>query len=1383
MSGSGEQFRELVGEISGYRIVEPLGYGGFSTVFKATQISTGQDVAVKVLQLPSTLDEAARRRKVERFQRETQLCAQLNHPHIVRLLDKGVDRDDKLFAVFEYVPGETLEQLIKRNGPLSAVRAGELMSQVLDALACAHGNGIVHRDLKPQNIMVTTTGVRSHAKVLDFGIGTILADRHQLGVSNLTMTRETLGTPSYSAPEQLRGEPTTLKSDIYAWGLSFLECLTGRPVIQGDTLAQIYHKQLSPNPIPLPPGLAAHPVARLLHKVLCKDPQERADDVTTLFNEFSTLDLSTLVGSLSHNMGNNDAGAGVGYTRTRTMIAENPVQVLDNQRRQLTVMCCSLVVAAEQGAAIDLEALDAIQSDQMQLSAQTATRYGGHVSGTMGEQLMIFFGYPYVSDNDARRAARTALELSTQISRRSSLLQKQQGFRLELRIGLHTGPVLIRRNNTPTGPAANVALRLVGMAQAGEILVSDTTRQLLRLHIEFDQSNLRIKDGANVEHIVYQMVGERHSEALSFFRDGGGGQEFIGRDEEMNQLLAAAEMSRRGKGQVLLLQGEPGIGKSRLAFEFRQRHLQQGGVSHDSRCLPEHRNNSLYPFLEFLRNLLNWRDGTDQTEVVGKLESILSGCGSRLEWTMPIFCSWLSLSLRERFEVLTLSPDRQKQILIESVSRLIVYLARREPLLFIIEDIHWIDPTSLDLLTQLINDVQGSAIAILLTARQEFPNPWPEEKVQHLSVANLSNDDTEVMVHNILGGRPVSAHTLQSIVERVDGIPLFIEEVTRMLLDRQLLHEVDGVFTLVDELAGKSIPITLQDSLNSRLERLGAAAETAQMAAAIGREFDYALLASISLRDESLLQADLDSLQGADLIYRVRNVHGESFIFRHALIRDAAYAGVPESRLRWLHTRIGERLEAEFPARIEAAPQIVAHHFDLGGQHDKAHDYWLRAGHKALRESAYDESGAHLRRGLTSLMNLPDGEERDNSQLDLLNALGASLINKYGYGNSEVVATFAKADDLLKKNTATPERQFMTRWGLFVYNHIKPALANAAQMGEELFAQAKLQENRVFTLGAHSALCRTYICMAKHEQAIWHGEACERFYDANVDAGSIVNFGDDPLVITRSFMALSLLLTGRVDEAVACHDRALAHARHLGLPSAIAPMLGQSAWVHLVRGTQDLPDSPDLQIAADYASQAISMSAEYGLPLWQSYGQVLLAIVHILRGEGTDLDAVRAGMNMWQWAGAGLGRGWQFAYLADGLRMQGDIAGALEVYTQALQHMEESQEYFFQAELHRFRARLYLPGFSATPDPDKAEQELRTALAIARSQQETLFEVRAASDLFQLCSDQGRSDEVLPDLAQAYARWQEIGQGGGLKSMLAIKTVLEAHSDVVVDEV
>ncbi len=1146
--------------ISGdYKLLEPIGQGGFGVVFRARQKSTGQLVALKLLQLNDRLDEARQRRQVERFERETRLCAELHHPHIVRLLDKGYTAQQQLFAVFEFVPGVNLKQYLAQNDTLSAVEAGELMGQVLDALVAAHARGIVHRDLKPQNIMVTTTSVQPHVKVLDFGIGAFIPEVRKVDYKTLTLTQEALGTPSYSAPEQLRGEPPTIKSDLYAWGLVFIECLMGQPVMKGATLAEVFHKQLSPFDVPLPQAILGHPLGNLLRRVLQKNASNRVGSAERLYSEFRTLNLSNIVGRFHSSSSDSQEPSQEFSEFTSTLVDSSQHSGFTGERQYITVLCCSLSLTAITEGEPDLELMEAILRDQLSLCTDTCIQYGGHVGGMLGNQVMVYFGYPNISDNDARRAARTALELSRHVKRRSALLEAQQGVKLDLRVGIHSGLVLIRQDLSPTGLTPNIALDLQRFAKPGEVLVSDTTRRLLEYYIEFERSESYPISGNTTPLQTFLLTVERRAEAVAFLRSESSGHSLIGRDQEMECLLESWAKAKKGQGGILLLQGEPGIGKSRLAYELHHSIHDEGFISIDCRYLPEYEHNALYPFLEMLKNHLSLSD-TNPLEASKQLETILRQCDADPKRFLPVLCAWFGTQLPSNYAPKRYSPEEQKEVLFEALQKLIFQLGNGKALLMVVEDLHWADPTSVDLLNHLMKAASDHAILIACTARPEFSAFQDLETVVSLQLQRLSPQDTETMIRKVMRDKVIDEKTLTTLAERTDGIPLFIEELIHMLLDKAFLIEKGGVHYLDETFDSGSIPITLQSLLNARLKRLGPARETAQIAAAIGRAFDYNLLVKASLRDEGSIQNDLDQIVAANLAYRQRRVQGETFIFRHALIRDAAYDSMLRTDQEQVHARIADALVHHFPSIVKERPGEIALHFAGASDYAQAVKYGTLDTKNYDARSAREETIALGTQVLEWNSQREDSTSKTRDELEINSLMFSALVAVEGFGSAKLVEVSRRNkelfDTLRAQNEELPEAltadiEFISQFIVFQDYVFQPRYKDAIDLGELLIAQAKNKENRHEQQQVLPLLGQAYQFYGDLENSRKQLEYALSLYREEEDRELWTQFGADPKAFALFELSQALVYAGLPDSASRSCEQSLSWAHETGCTMSI----------------------------------------------------------------------------------------------------------------------------------------------------------------------------------------------------------------------------------------
>lgn len=995
--------------IPSYDLFEQIGEGGFGLVYKARQTTTGQLVAIKLLKNNPDLDEQKRNHQNARFERETKLNAQINHPHIVKLLDKGYTDKGDLFAVFEYVEGQTLKSLITQNNGLTAPETSQLMGQVLDALVCAHEQGIVHRDLKPQNIMVTQTGAESHVKVLDFGIGAFTHEYRPNDYKSLTLTKEMVGTPSYSAPEQLRGEPPTTKSDLYAWGLILVECLTGKTVMSGDSLAEIFKQQLDSDNIALPAAIIGHDLTPLLRRVLDKNPRTRTADAAKLYEEYKTINFNTIVGKIAKP------------SETQTLREETTDGTIDNafefvqgqaSKQQITVLCVQLSLDLPEDCALESELWDTLQKDQLNSCSDTIIRYGGYIKGELGNCMMAYFGYPQASDNAARRAGRTALELVNQTQKRAALLQTLHGISLDIRISLHADEVLIRQNQSPEGLTPDVALNLLHKAKPQVVLVSENTKQLLDPYLEFEIADQYKFANASKPIQVYALLGERQTEAMSFLRPWSANRQMIGRDAEKQQIIDLWEKTKAGEGISTLISGQAGIGKSKLTYEAKKQLRSEGFVVRECRCLPEQENNALFPFFDMFRKHwgLNEGDNEDSEGNIGLLEKVLTEAQCELASTLPILCSWLSIPLTNQYEISQATPEKQKEILLNTLEQLILNIAKGDAFLLIVEDLHWLDPTSQEFLERLLAKQEQQDFLLLMTTRPQFNPAWEYSHLATIELQPLNKDFIQHIVQGVLGDIQVDEKVVDYIAKRADGIPLFIEELTHMLEEQGYLILKDDTYQLDEKQDAETVPVTLKDLLNTRLDRLGLAKETAQLAATIGRNFDYDLLVRASLRDEASVQADLDELMNADLVYRQRRVQGESYIFRHALIRDAAYDGMPKAAQKDTHGRIATTLEVDFPDLVEENPFEVARHFAGGEEFESASEYGIRSAQQALDQAANEETVMICKKTLTWNLSVEDLILKTKNELE---------INKYFFPAITTLKGAAATEMLEISNTNT----------------------------------------------------------------------------------------------------------------------------------------------------------------------------------------------------------------------------------------------------------------------------------------------------------------------------------------------------------------------------
>ncbi len=1152
-----------------YQLLKKIGEGGFGQVYLARQNNTGQSVAIKFLSISSEFDAAKKQRYIDRFSRETLLSSRLQHPNIVRLLDKGQYGEALLYAVFEYVDGVSLKEYLAEHGAFTAVESANIMAQILDGLTHAHEQGVIHRDIKPANIMLSTVGAKMHAKVLDFGIGTLVNEARQLDYKSITLTQETLGTPSYSAPEQLRGEPPTIKTDIYVWALVFIECLTGRAAVSGANLASIFHKQLSQSNVPLPAAIVGHPLATLLRRALQKKVHERTVTAAELFHELNKINISSLVGDFDDQK---EISQSVEQTsmlasfEQETQIQEGILSLTGlTERKQLTVLAVCLKVRNVSAELVDPEVIDALFRDQKSQTIDTAIRYGAFHVGTLADTSLFYFGYPSVSDNDARLSARAALDIISTLTKRNSILEDTQGIHVDAYIGLHTGIVTTYADATPEGDTPNIALELSRLADANQILASDFSRKILSAYIEFE-SALPQKLGVNTQHIATSnLVAERQVEAFGFLRGTRKSHAFVGREQEMaflTKLLASVtnqvddSNAVTNNNQVHIF-GEAGIGKSRLVFELRD---QAPDYDHYvAQCLPEHINNALYPILTVLK--YKWSlDSLKPDQAADLFVDLAQRHPNLLEpsyyQALPILFTWLNIPLIKDMEPSALTPELQKQLLFKVLTDLFLIdtIGRNAANLYIFEDMHWADPTSLEFIAEFTHHIQHSRHVFVSTSRKALPEKLAQQAVNLLPINKLSTRSTKDFILALFDQEAVSTNILDALISRTDGIPLFVEELVNMLKQKAFIHKINGVIDFINPDKLDEVPTSLRDSLQQKLDSLVYAKETAQLAATIGREFNYDLLVAASCHSESQVQNDINELVEAELIYQQRKVTGDSYIFKHALVRDAAYESMPASHNEKLHLSIAMALTLRFENIVNLEPLSVADHFAKAKSFIEAFKYGIRAISKLAKNSFYKEAMQ-----LSDIIDnwkveIIEGNKEFGAECTLkLNNLIipiSTMLNGWAYTglkeiaeeNLELLNHGQLNDYLTLSENDIIDIRYKSEWTLFYYHHYSGQRKIARSLGEELLTKTRLKKDRVKELIVRTTLGQAYFFDGDFDIAISSLNYVIEHYDVKKDINLSTEFGFDPYYFSAGNLMSLAALKGNFDEAIKYRTLCLEHA-------------------------------------------------------------------------------------------------------------------------------------------------------------------------------------------------------------------------------------------------
>jgi class 3 adenylate cyclase len=760
------------------------------------------------------------------------------------------------------------------------------------------------------------------------------------------------------------------------------------------------------------------------------------------------------------------AALDAGLTEDRAeAVEQTPAVPREAERRQLTVMFVDLVGSTELSADLDPEDMrEVIRGYQNGVAGEIA-RFQGYVAKFMGDGVLAYFGWPRAHEDDAERAVRAGLAVMQAIGGMTT----PHGQPLAARAGIATGLVVVgdligqelADTDSVVGDTPNLAARLQMLAEPGTVAISQATRRLVSGLFELDDLGPQRLKGFAEPLAVWRVAGETRAKGRFEARHPASLTPLVGRNEEISVLLRRWHQAKNGEGQVVLLSGEPGIGKSRLVRELNARLEGEPHIRLLYQCSPYHSTSPLYPLIEQLEHAAGFERDDPPGTKLDKLETLLAQGTERLDLAVPLVAAVLGVPTEARYSLPELTPQRQKQLTLQALVDQLEGPTAGQPVLVAYEDVHWIDPTTLELLGLAIERVQRLPVLLLVTFRPEFNPPWTgQPHVSALALSRLDGRDSAAMVKRVLGAKALPAEVSAEIVAKTDGVPLFVEELTKAILESGLLEDAGGRFELSGPLLPLAIPSTLHDSLLARLDRLASGKEVAQIGAAIGREFSYPLLAGVADRPEDQLQSALDQLVKSELVFRRGMPPEISYSFKHALVQETAYGTLLKSRRQQLHSRIAQVLTEQFPDRAAAEPELLAHHHTEAGEAEQAIKYWLKAGQRATERSANTEAVAHLRRGLDLLGGIADRVERARSELALQVALGPPLLVVKGYSAAETSTASARAYELCKQLGDTTQL-YPVMFGQWGFHVVRADLEHAHQLAAEFLDKAERQEEAV----------------------------------------------------------------------------------------------------------------------------------------------------------------------------------------------------------------------------------------------------------------------------------------------------------------------------------
>lgn len=991
------------------------------------------------------------------------------------------------------------------------------------------------------------------------------------------------------------------------------------------------------------------------------------------------------------------------------------------ERRQLTVMFCDLVGSTALSERLDPEDLREVMQAYRDAAVGAISRFDGRVAKYLGDGILAYFGYPIAHDDDAVRAVSAGLAIVEAMPALEARVGRPRGVEIKCRVGIATGPVVVgemgagdqRESMAVVGEAPNLADRLQALAPRNGVIVSALTRQLVEQRFSSVSLGRRELRGLGKPIEAFRITGRTNPHLVAVPR-----LPLTGRDRELARLRTVLDQARGGCGRAVALSGEPGIGKSRLIKALRNEALSRRTLWLEAQCSPFHADAPLHPAIELMSRALGFRRNEPPAERLHRLESFGARLGLPSEPHIPLLATMLSIPDEGRHRLPALSPQALRARTLASIVEVLSRLAARRPMVLAVEDLHWADETTLDFVNMLMAALARLPMLALFTHRPDFAHPWPNgAPVEELVLGRLSPEDGARLIGYVAGDIALPSGVVSAILSRSDGVPLFVEEITRTVIEsrRRATASGDAGEAPLDAV---EIPATLKDSLMARLDRLGDAKDVAQAAAAIGRNFVYELLADVAGLDEPALRQALRALEASGLIQRRGEPPSAIYTFRHALIREIAYDSMLRRRRQALHAAIARALETNFREIVETQPDLLGRHFAQAGELDRAIDYFERAGLRAVARSAHVEAVRHFRRALDLVEKIEDAPPRLAREAALWSALAPSLLVTRGYSSAEVGEAFQRADEL-NRRLGDPERQFYSGWGIAAFKFVSGDLTGTLQLLRRLedIAAATGQDD----LRSISIMSRGVVLFAlgRFAESMAQIERGLALYDPDQGVTLIARVGQDVSVLAMAFGAVTAWSLGRPDLALDTALRALETARRVQHGYSLALVL--TIGVPLVRFRRG-----EVEEAAAALDEAIEIARENQFPYLLARATAMRGLIETRNGQiEAGLAHLREGIAAFRSRGGLTTAPMMQVWLADGHFSANEPAAAHAALEEGLALAERIGETSHLAEIHRLLGRAAL----ALGDAEGAGRRFRLAYDTAERQGAFGWRLRAALDL------------------------------------------------------
>lgn len=1035
---------------------------------------------------------------------------------------------------------------------------------------------------------------------------------------------------------------------------------------------------------------------------------------------------------------------GLGQTPNTVSQSAPPVHTTKQQnaeRRQLTVLFCDIIGSSALSERIDPEELRDIMRDYRNACNEIVSQYDGYVAQYLGDGVLVYFGFPHAHEDDAQRAAFAALEIIKRIPEHTYPVQHGDDVQLAVRIGIHTGLVVVGeigggdKRSMALGETPNIAARVQEYAKENVIVISENTHQLLSGRFDCQPLGTHTLKGFTHPFSLFQVEQVRGNKNRSTKNNRPTHATLVGRDQETSLISERLNQARKGVGQIVLLSGEPGLGKTRMVQMVCEKVDKDNCLFLDCYGAPYYKNSFLYPVMDMVRRIIGLtEDSTPQAQIT-RIEQTVATLGMEPQTVTPILAELLSIPFPEKNLATNVdknsTPQQKKQKIFDVLINLLQALAQQRFILLVVEDLQWVDPSTIELLSRLVDKPGLTNLFALITFRSDFTPPWKNRaSLTQITLNRLTQKQSGSMIKQLCRKKLLPVEVFTEIISKTDGIPFFVEELTNAVLRSSLLVEKEKHFELSRNMSQLGIPSTLQDSLMSRLDDLGDDKELAQLSSTLGREFTYELLHAAAMQSESSLRSSMARLIDADLFFQNGQPPKSHYRFQHALIREAAYHSLLKRTRQKYHQRISTLINEQFPQIVADNPEILAHHYTEAGNNEDALHHWLSAGRYAIQRSANTEAVAHLSKGIELIKKMPDSPQLNMRELSLQTNLGLATMMSTGYAAPEVEKAYARAYNLCR-NIADSKTVFPVLCGLWEFYIVRAELEEAYKLAEELQQSAEQANVPEFLLEAKRALGTTLFWKGHFTEALQNFEInIESPTAQQTPQSRLVAYSQDAQVASLANGACILWLLGKTDEALARSQAALDLAKQLAHP------FSQAYALHFMGTLSQL--CGDHKATYRHADAQIALSETYGFSFWTATGHMLKAWSESIEQPADDVcERFQQALNDYEKSGNRLARSYFQALLAELFQSAGQIDKARQTIESALRETAFTGEGFFTADLLRIRGELVI--VKNTDDTSLAEQYLNDSLAIAKQQGAIALALRTEASLSKLQKITGTS--------------------------------------------